>query len=321
MTPIESDSRRCVDSASRNSHRQVMHLGHVRRPCLRLAHPSRPIPSPVAIDRDQAAWDRRRRHGSRHIMSLSTETVVAASNALVLGPRQRHDRGDRGVPARPLPRLLRAPARAPPVQPGGGVGASPEAVDAVLARARRFGLPDLHWWVRLDSPPEVADVLEARGAEGNGDAGRARGRSEPRPPRATAADPRGHASLGDRRLDAQGRPHVAVTVFGGSLPPEERLSGRPSATAPALRRATAARSSPTPTGRRSARAACHGRRRRAGRAARSPGGGPAPPGGLPGPPVLVLGALPDVRPQRRDAGRQRVGGRGTSSGLKASSPA
>jgi GNAT superfamily N-acetyltransferase len=96
-------------------------------------------------------------------------------------------------------------------------------VDTVLGRARRFGLPDLHWWVRLDSPPEVADLLVARGATVGETldvlaVDLARGAPELLPP-AREVTLRWATDVPTLRDGTQ----VGVTVFGGSMPPEDRL--------------------------------------------------------------------------------------------------
>ena len=93
----------------------------------------------------------------------------------------------------------------------------------MLDRARRFGLPDLHWWVRLDSPPEVADLLIARGAtvEETLDVlavDLSRGAPALLPP-AREVTLRWATDVSTLRDGTQ----VGVTVFGGSMPPEDRL--------------------------------------------------------------------------------------------------
>ncbi len=100
-------------------------------------------------------------------MSLSADKVVAASNAWTWIPDNATTAAAAGVPARPLPRLLRPPGarsllRFTPAAESGPALAT--AVETVLERARQFGVGDLYWWVRLDSPPEVADLLVARWA-------------------------------------------------------------------------------------------------------------------------------------------------------------
>ena len=97
-------------------------------------------------------------------MSLSADKVVAASNAWVWVP------DNAATEATPEYLLVRFPdyfdhplelLRFTPADASEAGLAS--AVETVLDRARQFGLPDLYWWVKLDSPPEVADLLLARG--------------------------------------------------------------------------------------------------------------------------------------------------------------
>ncbi len=98
------------------------------------------------------------------------------------------------------------------------------AVAAALDRARQFGPPDLYWMVKLDSPPGVAELLTARGA--------------------TVAEtldvlaldlrhgvPAFPAPARDVRLRWATDPETAregqlvgAAVFGGSVPPRERLA-------------------------------------------------------------------------------------------------
>ena len=94
---------------------------------------------------------------------------------------------------------------------------------AVLDRARQFGLPDLQWMVRLDSPP-VAGLLEARGATVTETldvlaldltAG-----APALPPPTGAVTVRWATDVQTIRDSAE----LAADVFGGSLPPPERLA-------------------------------------------------------------------------------------------------
>jgi hypothetical protein len=93
----------------------------------------------------------------------------------------------------------------------------------VLDRARRFGLPNLHWWVRLDSPPEVADLLVARGGTVDKTldvlaVDLSRGAPDLLPS-VREVTLRWATDVSTLRDGTQ----VGVTVFGGSMPPEERL--------------------------------------------------------------------------------------------------
>ena len=97
-------------------------------------------------------------------------------------------------------------------------------METVLDRARQFGLPDLYWWVKLDSPPEVADLLLARGATVDETldvlaVDLRQGPPELLPP-VRDVTLRWATEVATHRDGTQ----VGVTVFGGSMPPEERLA-------------------------------------------------------------------------------------------------
>ncbi len=156
-------------------------------------------------------------------MSLSAEKVVAASNAWSWVPDNAITEATEEYLLVRFPDYFDHPLELLRFSPAGAAGASPEAVDTVLGRARRFGLPDLHWWVRLDSPPRVAELLLARGAtvEETLDVlavDLSRGAPELLPP-ARPVSLRWATDLATLRDGTQ----VGVTVFGGSMPPEERL--------------------------------------------------------------------------------------------------
>ena len=94
----------------------------------------------------------------------------------------------------------------------------------MLDRARRFGQPDLYWWVRLDSPPEVVDLLRARGAtaEVTLDVLAVDLRAGPPelPPPVKEVTLRWATDVATYR-DGIG---VGVACFDLSMPPEERLA-------------------------------------------------------------------------------------------------
>ena len=158
-------------------------------------------------------------------MSLSADTVVAASNAWTWIP------DDATTEATPEHLLVRFPdyfdhqlelLRFNPTEESGPALAT--AVETVLERARRFGLPDLYWWVKLDSPPEVADLLLARGAMADETldvlaVDLRPGAPEVLPPVKEVAL-RWATEVATHRDGTQ----IGVTVFGGSMPPEERLA-------------------------------------------------------------------------------------------------
>jgi hypothetical protein len=158
-------------------------------------------------------------------MSLSADKVVAASNAWVWVP---DNATTEATPEyllvrfpdyfdHPLELLRFSPAEAS----AAGLAA---AVETVLDRARQFGLPHLYWWVKLDSPPEVADLLLARGATVDETldvlaVDLRQGPPELLPP-VTDVTLRWATEVATHRDGTQ----VGVTVFGGSMPPEERLA-------------------------------------------------------------------------------------------------
>jgi GNAT superfamily N-acetyltransferase len=121
-------------------------------------------------------------------------------------------------------------------QPTGALGALGEAVDAVLERARSFGLPELRWVVRLDDPAELAAELAARGGTvklaldvlaSDLEAGGPR-----LPPPAADVTVRGATDFETSRDGSA----VGVTGFGGALPPDDRIeanAARGAATVPA----------------------------------------------------------------------------------------
>jgi hypothetical protein len=157
-------------------------------------------------------------------MSLSEPTVVAASNAWAWIPDNATTEATQEYLLVRFPDYFEHLLELVRFSPAADAGSTEAVVETVLDRARRFGLPDLYWWVRLDSPPEVAHLLVARGASvdetldvlavdlGDG------------PPAllAPAAEValRWASDLATLREGTQ----VGVTVFGGSMPPEERLA-------------------------------------------------------------------------------------------------
>jgi hypothetical protein len=158
-------------------------------------------------------------------MSLSAGKVVAASNAWTWIP------DNATTESTPEYLLVRFPdyfdqplelLRFTPAEASGTALAT--TVDTVLERARQFGLPDLYWWVRLDSPPEVSDLLAARGATVDETldvlaVDLRQGAPELLPPVKEVAL-RWATEVATHRDGTQ----VGVTVFGGSMPPEERLA-------------------------------------------------------------------------------------------------
>jgi hypothetical protein len=158
-------------------------------------------------------------------MSLSADNVVAASNAWIWIPdnatteaTQEHllvrfpDYFDHSLEV-----LRFNPAEASAAGLAG-------AVESVLDRARQFGLPDLYWWVKLDSPPEVVDLLLQRGASVDETldvlaVDLRPGAPELLPP-VKEVTLRWATEVATHRDGTQ----VGVTVFGGSMPPQDRLA-------------------------------------------------------------------------------------------------
>ena len=154
-------------------------------------------------------------------MSLSAENVVAASNAMTWVPDTAvTEETDEYWLAR-LPDYFDPPLRLLRFTPAGPVA---PALTAVLDRARRFGLPELEWSVRLGSPPEARGLLEARGAKITETLDvlaleLARGAPALPPP---ARDVSVRWATGLPAITEASE--VTVAVFGGSLPPPERLA-------------------------------------------------------------------------------------------------
>jgi GNAT superfamily N-acetyltransferase len=153
-------------------------------------------------------------------MSLSTEAVVAASSAMTWIPDTAiTEETDEYLLAR-LPDYFVPPLRLLRFSPAGPVA---PVLAAVLDRARRFGLPEVEWTVRPGSAPEVTGLLEARGAKVSETLDvlaldLARG-APALPPSARDVTVRWATDV-PTIADAS---RLAVTVFGGSMPPEERL--------------------------------------------------------------------------------------------------
>ena len=94
-------------------------------------------------------------------MPLTAESVAAASNAWVWIPDNATVVEDAQYKLARLPDYFDHQLSVLSFRASGSLGA---AVDAVLDRARGFGVPRLRWEVRLDSPAELPAELAARGA-------------------------------------------------------------------------------------------------------------------------------------------------------------
>ena len=158
-------------------------------------------------------------------MSLSADKVVAASNAWTWIPDNAITTATEEYLLVRFPDYFEHPLELLRFTPSGQSGAAlATAVETVLEQARQFGLPDLYWWVKLDSPPEVADLLVARGAAVDETldvlaVDLRQGPPELLPP-VKPVTLRWATEVATHRDGTQ----VAVTVFGGSMPPQERLA-------------------------------------------------------------------------------------------------
>ena len=158
-------------------------------------------------------------------MSLSADTVVAASNAWIWIP------DNATTEATPEHLLVRFPdyfdhplelLRFNPAEESGPALAT--AVETVLERARQFGVGDLYWWVKLDSPPGVADLLLARGATADETLDVLAVDLSPGPPELLPPVKEVALRWATEVATHRDGTQVGVTVFGGSMPPEERLA-------------------------------------------------------------------------------------------------
>ena len=156
-------------------------------------------------------------------MSLSAEKVIAASNAWSWIPDNATTEATEEYLLVRFPDYFEHPLELLRFSPAEGPAGYPEAIDTVLDRARRFDAGDLYWWVRLDSPPEVAKLLAARGATVDETLDVLAVDLSPGPPEllppARAVTLRWATDVATLRDGTQ----VGVVVFGGSMPPEDRL--------------------------------------------------------------------------------------------------
>jgi hypothetical protein len=154
-------------------------------------------------------------------MSLSAESVVAASNEWLWIPDEATTAETDEYLLVRRPDYFDHPLELIRFQPAGPVAA---AVATVLGRARQFGLTDLYWMARLGSPPEVTELLAVRGA------------TVAETLDVLALDLRNGAPAilaPARELElrwatdaatARDGSEVGAMVFGGAVPPEERLA-------------------------------------------------------------------------------------------------
>jgi hypothetical protein len=166
-------------------------------------------------------------------MPLTAESVAAASNAWVWIPDNATVVEDAQYRLARLPDYFDHQLSVLSFRPSGSLGA---AVDAVLDRARGFGVPRLRWEVRLDSPAELPAELAARGAalQLSVDvlARDLRAGGPALPPASVDVRVR-WATDAETSRDASA---VGVTGFGGALPPDDRIeadAARDAASVPA----------------------------------------------------------------------------------------
>lgn len=153
--------------------------------------------------------------------SLSASSVTAASAAWVWIPDHATVvEGDEYTLLR-LPDYFDYQLSVLTFAPAGPLGA---AVDAVLARARSFRVPELRWQVRLDDPAELARELSTRGAslELTLDvlASDLADGVTALPPPSVDVSIRWATDFETSRDGSA----VGVTGFGGTLPPDERIA-------------------------------------------------------------------------------------------------
>ena len=153
-------------------------------------------------------------------MTLTAESVAAASNAWVWIPDNATVVEDEQYKIARLPDYFDYQLTVLEFRPSGPLGG---AVEALLERARAFGLPKVRWEVRLDSPAELPAELTARGAtlkvmldvlacdlrEG----------APALPPASADVKIRWATDFETSRDGAA----VGVTGFGGTLPPDDRI--------------------------------------------------------------------------------------------------
>jgi GNAT superfamily N-acetyltransferase len=154
------------------------------------------------------------------VMSLTASSVAAASAAWVWVPDGATViEADEYTIVR-MPDYFESPLSVLAFRPSRPL---PEALGALLDRARTFGLPELRWQVPADAPAGLADELAARGATVHLTldvlATDLNGGAPEIPPPAVDVELRWATDFAAARDGAA----VGVTGFGGSLPPDERI--------------------------------------------------------------------------------------------------
>ena len=166
-------------------------------------------------------------------MTLTAESVAAASNAWVWVPDNATVVEDEQYKIARLPDYFEYQLTVLEFRPSGPLSG---AVDAVLERARAFGLPKVRWEARLDSPAGLQEQLTARGAalEATIDvlACDLREGGPALPPASVGVEIRWATDFETSRDGSA----VGVSGFGGTLPPDDRIeenASRDAATVPA----------------------------------------------------------------------------------------
>lgn len=166
-------------------------------------------------------------------MTLTDESVAAASNAWTWFPELLTTVvEDEQYKIARLPDYFDHQLTVLEFRPSGPLGA---AVDAVIERARAFGLPKLRWETRLGSPAELAAELTARGADLDLVldvlAYDLRKGGPTLPPASVDVRVRWATDFETARDGSA----IGVTGFGGALPPDDRIeanAARDAATVP-----------------------------------------------------------------------------------------
>jgi hypothetical protein len=153
-------------------------------------------------------------------MSLSASSVAAASAAWVWVPDNATVVEDDQYAIMRLPDYFEYQLSVLTFRPAGPLG---EAVDAVLARARSFGLPELRWQVGAADQDGLAAELTARGATVvltlDVLASDLRGGAPPIPPPSVDVALRWATDFATARDGSA----VGISGFGGTLPPDDRI--------------------------------------------------------------------------------------------------
>ncbi|HEY0936223.1 MAG TPA: GNAT family N-acetyltransferase [Trebonia sp.] len=153
-------------------------------------------------------------------MRLTASSVAAASAAWLWVPDSATVVEDDDYAIMRLPDYFEYKLSVLTFQPSGPVG---EAVEAVLARARTFGLPALRWPVRAGDQAGLAAELTARGATVvltlDVLASDLSGGAPALPPAAVDVAVRWATDFATARDGSA----VGISAFGGSLPPDARI--------------------------------------------------------------------------------------------------